>query len=116
MIFTRRPGLLAVENVLLSCRALGRRVEHRMLSHLARIAMEEGREKVRINFIPTAKNKPAQEFVESFGADIAGGNNVPCQIDLESERIVELPSSLPAELAMRIGSLFGVDHDSVNRA
>jgi FkbH-like protein len=116
MIFTRRPGMLAVDNVLLSCRALGRRVEHRMLSHLARIALEEGREKIRINFVPTAKNKPAQEFLESLDADIAGGNNFPCQIELESERIAELPSSLSAELAMRVGSRSGADHDSVNRA
>jgi FkbH-like protein len=105
MIYTRRDGLLDVDNVLLSCRALGRRVEHRMLSHLGCLALREGRKKVRIHFIPSGKNKPAQEFLEHFGAEIAPGNNAPGWIDFESERLAELPSPVQAELAGRMGSL-----------
>jgi FkbH-like protein len=71
MIYTKGAGLLDVDNVLLSCRALGRRVEYQMLSHLGRIALREGREKVRLNFVPTGKNKPAQDFLEKLGAEIA---------------------------------------------
>jgi len=90
MIFTRQPGLLDVDNVLLSCRALGRRVEHRMLSHLGRIAQEESRKTVRINFVPTPKNKPARDFLESMGAVVEDGNSIASRIDFESERIAEL--------------------------
>jgi FkbH-like protein len=112
MIFSRRPGLLDVDNVLLSCRALGRRVEQRMLSHLGRIAQEEGREKVRITFLPTAKNKPAREFLESIGAVIEAGDGGTCHLDFESERIADLSSPQCDEPAGRIGNLSGATQES----
>jgi FkbH-like protein len=115
MIFTRHTSLLDVDNVLLSCRALGRRVEHRMLSHLGVLAGQEGREKVRINFVSTPKNKPARDFLESIGAIIEAGNGIPCQIDFESERIAELSSFPCDEHAGRGGNLSHATHDSVDR-
>jgi FkbH-like protein len=115
MIFTRRPGLLDVDNVLLSCRALGRRAEHGMLSHLGRIAQKEGRENIRINFVPTPKNQPARDFLESIGAIIEAGNGVPCQIDFESDRIAELSSFLCVEHAGSGASLSDASRDSVDR-
>jgi len=87
MLFTRQENLLNVQNVLLSCRALGRRVEHKMLSHLASIALREGRETLRIHFVPTRKNQPAREFLESLGA-IPDGTDV--HIDLESIRVATI--------------------------
>jgi FkbH-like protein len=116
MIFTRRAGQLDVDTMLLSCRALGRRVEHRMLSHLGRIAMEEGRAMVSFNFVPTPKNQPAQGFLESLGANIPSGNEMPCQIVFESDRVAELPSSLSAELAGTMGTLSNASQASVQRA
>ena len=115
MIFTRRPGLLDVDNVMLSCRALGRRVEHRMISHLGRIAQKDGRETVKINFVPNPKNQPARDFLESIGAIIEAGNGVPCQIDFESERIAELSSLLCVEHAGSGASRPNASHDSVDR-
>jgi FkbH-like protein len=112
MIFSRRPGLLDVDNVLLSCRALGRRVEQRMLSHLGRIAQEEGREKVRIAFVPTPKNKPAREFLESIGAVIEAGESGTCHFDFESERIADLSAPQCDEPAGRIGNLSGATQES----
>ena len=114
MIFTRRPGLLDVDNVLLSCRALGRRVEHRMLSHLGRIAQKEGSEKVRINFIPTPKNKPAHDFLECVGAIIEMKNGITCQVDFDSQHIAELSVLLHGGHA-KGGGLSGATHDSVDR-
>jgi predicted enzyme involved in methoxymalonyl-ACP biosynthesis len=87
-----------------------------MLSHLGRMALDEGRAKVRFNFVPTPKNKPAQEFLESLGADISSGNNVPCQIEFESEYVAELTSSLLAGPAGRIGGQSDAAHDSAHRA
>ena len=116
MTFTRRPGLLDVDDVLLSCRALGRRVEYRMLSHLGRIAQGEGRERVRINFVPTSKNKPARDFLESVGAIVEAGNGMPCQFEFESERIAELCASPRGENVGRVGSLSQATHDSDRRA
>ncbi len=65
-----------------------------MLSHLARIAQVEGRETVRINFVPTPRNKPAREFLESIGAIIEAEDGIACQIDFESGRVAELSSPL----------------------
>jgi hypothetical protein len=57
-----------VDNFLLSCRALGRGVEHRVMRELGRLAAERGLETVVVPLIVTAKNQPAQQFLESTGA------------------------------------------------
>jgi FkbH-like protein len=77
MIFAANSGLLEVDSVMLSCRALGRQVEHRMLARLSEIALAHGLEQVRINFTSTAKNRPAREFLESIGVKFveSGGDS-----------------------------------------
>lgn len=108
MFFTRRPDLLDVDNVLLSCRALGRRVEHRMLAALGCVARRDGLATVWINFIPTLKNKPAQDFLESMSAAIEAAINSPCRIEFASERIAKLSSSGHDEIPVRSGPLADV--------
>ena len=108
MFFTRRPGLLDVDNLLLSCRALGRRVEHRMLAALGCVARREGLATVRINFISTPKNKPAQDFLESIGAIVETATGDPCRIEFAPERIAELSSSLHGEIVARTSGLADV--------
>jgi FkbH-like protein len=115
MIFTRSPGLLDVGNVLLSCRALGRRVEHRMLSHLGRIARDEGRETLRINFVPTPKNQPAREFLESIGARIEAGNGATCEINFESGRMAELSLLVRGEHTESGGRVSNESHGVVHQ-
>ena len=70
MIFATRDRMLDLDCLLLSCRALGRRVEHRMLAHLGQIARQRALERLRIRFVPTAKNQPAREFLASIGATL----------------------------------------------
>jgi predicted enzyme involved in methoxymalonyl-ACP biosynthesis len=86
-----------------------------MLSHLGRIAQKEGRENVRINFVPTPKNQPARDFLESIGTIIEAANGVPCQIDFESGRIAELSTFLCMEHAGSGASQSTATHDSVDR-
>jgi acyl carrier protein len=57
-----------VDSFLLSCRALGRGVEHRMLARLGEIAKERGLDEVAIPLIPTARNRPAQTLLQGIGA------------------------------------------------
>lgn len=59
---------LRVESFLLSCRVLGRGVEHRLLAELARIAECRGLTRIEIPFLPSAKNRPAADFLDRFGA------------------------------------------------
>ena len=67
LIFKAEAGRLGVDSFLLSCRVLGRGVEHQMLAHLGSIAATRGLAQVEIYFEPTPKNKPAGEFLEKVG-------------------------------------------------
>ena len=70
-------GSLALDTFLLSCRALGKGVEHRMLAKLGQVALERGVSVVTVPFTKTARNKPAKALLESAGAasvtSLAGG-------------------------------------------
>ncbi len=68
MLFRVSDGSLAVDTFLLSCRALGRGVEHRMLARLGEIAVERGLADVEIPFSPTPRNRPAEALLKSVGA------------------------------------------------
>jgi len=67
LMFRCSTEAMVVENFLLSCRALGRGVEHRMLSFLQEQAHASGVSHVDVRFRPTAKNKPALDFLEKVG-------------------------------------------------
>ncbi|MDC0708549.1 SDR family NAD(P)-dependent oxidoreductase [Stigmatella sp. ncwal1] len=59
---------VTVDSFLLSCRVLGRGVEHAMLARLGKLALDSGLEWVEATFITTAKNPPALRFLEAVGA------------------------------------------------
>jgi FkbH-like protein len=67
MIFRGGVDAIAVDTFLLSCRALGRGVEHRMLAALGRIAQERGLAAVEARFVRSQRNRPALLFLESAG-------------------------------------------------
>ncbi|MEU7887126.1 HAD-IIIC family phosphatase [Microbispora bryophytorum] len=55
---------------LLSCRALGRGVEHRMLAHLGALARERGLARVALAFRATERNQPARDFLAALPATV----------------------------------------------
>lgn len=65
------PGAeaLNVDTFLLSCRVLGRGVEHRMLNELAVRARDLGLSRVDATLTPTRKNLPARKFLDSVAAE-----------------------------------------------
>jgi FkbH-like protein/FkbM family methyltransferase len=67
VIFARTCDALEVETFLLSCRVLGRGVEHQIIRHLGESARQLGLQRVDIRFIPSAKNRPAQDFLDKIG-------------------------------------------------
>jgi len=73
MIFERSQQALRVNTLLLSCRALGRGVEHQMLSRLGQIAIDSQLSRVEIAYVPTGKNAPAFEFLEGLTDAGEGG-------------------------------------------
>ncbi len=68
VVYRTMGAELDVDTLLLSCRALGRGVEHRMVQHLGEIALGLALNTVRIPFRSTAKNVPAKSFLESIGS------------------------------------------------
>ncbi len=59
---------LSVDSFLLSCRALGRGVEHQMLAHLGRLAQGRGAAYIELVYRPTAKNVPARAWLTEVSA------------------------------------------------
>ena len=93
---------LVVTGLLLSCRALGRGVEHRMLAHVAEIAIQQGRPRVAVEFAPGPRNQPAREFLASLSGG-AAGKDVGAQVSIAAEELktlVYIPNSAqPAKLS-----------------
>jgi FkbH-like protein len=67
MIFRGGVDSLAIDTFLLSCRALGRGVEHRMLAALGEIAQQRGLAAVEARYVRSQRNRPALLFLESIG-------------------------------------------------
>ena len=65
-LFEARDASLRMELFLLSCRALGRRVEHYIVAQLKRLAVERGANRIIIPVVPTSRNRPAREFLASL--------------------------------------------------
>ncbi len=76
MIFRAEAGVLVADTFLLSCRALGRRVEHRMKAHLEGIAHDRGLAGIEILFVRNARNRPAELFLTGT-ADLAAAAAAP---------------------------------------
>ncbi len=68
ILFKIDSDVLKVDTFLLSCRVLGRGVEHRMLAKLGEIAAEQGLNQVDFPYIPSSKNQPLLNFVEAVGS------------------------------------------------
>ena len=97
MIFGGSGDALAVDTFLLSCRVLGRGVEHAMLARLGRLAVDRGLAFVDARYAPTPKNEPAANFLNSVAADFAspsaGGEGTTYRI----------PAAVAADAAYRPG-------------
>ena len=71
------PAARVVDTMLLSCRVLGRGVEHRMLAAIGRGAREAGLADVVIPLVRTRKNQPAADFLDGvagpFRSEVTAG-------------------------------------------
>lgn len=67
ILFETNSETIKADTFLLSCRALGRGVEHRMLARLGEIASERKLDYVEITYIPSKKNQPALDFLDGIG-------------------------------------------------
>jgi FkbH-like protein len=96
IIFAPGADALVVDTFLLSCRALGRGVEHRMLARLGEISVERGLPRVDIPFVSTARNTPAAALL----AGVAAG----CEERTASGSLFRCPAERLAALQYRPGA------------
>ena len=66
-IINKEDKVWYIDTFLLSCRIMGRGVENGILSQILIDAKNNGIKEIRANFIPTKKNKPAENFLSDFG-------------------------------------------------
>lgn len=90
MFFRGGVDALSIDTFLLSCRALGRGVEHRMLAALGGIAQQRGLAAVEARFVRSPRNRPALLFLESAG------------LQFQSVRGEALLFTFPADFAARV--------------
>jgi FkbH-like protein len=69
VLFQTSGGSLRIDSFLLSCRVLGRGVEHRIMAHLGALAQERGLAYVDAEARVTSKNQPALQFLHSIGLE-----------------------------------------------
>lgn len=91
VIFGPSGDELRIDTMLLSCRVLGRGIEHAMLARLGQLAVERGLSFVTARFVPTAKNQPAANFLQSVGADY--------RQEAENEAVYRFPAEAAAKIA-----------------
>lgn len=92
MIFKSGSNTLSVDTFLLSCRALGRGVEYRMLAALGAIAQEHGLGAVDLAYSQTPKNRPAFDFLNAVAADFK-------QPESDGRSLFRIPTALAQSLS-----------------
>jgi FkbH-like protein len=68
MLFSTQADRLDVDTFLLSCRVLGRGVEHQMMRYLAEYAEEHTLNHIQLQYLPTPKNQPAFSFLTAIAS------------------------------------------------
>ena len=104
MIALTRGTALAVDTFLLSCRVLGRGVEHAMLRSLGERASALGLASVDLELISSARNEPARAFADSVAAAWAQADAAGCHY------------AIPVAQALLIAHQPGHDPEAVTQA
>ena len=78
------PPRLEVDTLLMSCRAIGRTVEHALVASLLQAARAQGAALVRARYAPTAKNALVADLWPAMGVPATG------EADADGERTFEV--------------------------
>ncbi|MBA3974079.1 MAG: hypothetical protein C0504_07670 [Candidatus Solibacter sp.] len=66
LVMERRESELRIDSFMLSCRVLGRGVEHQIMRFAGRAAFDLGLETVAVDYTASARNAPASQFLDSI--------------------------------------------------
>jgi len=70
VLFREADNALVIDTLLLSCRVLGRGVEHRVMAYLSDEALQRGLETLVATLVTSAKNEPARRFLKEIAAHV----------------------------------------------
>lgn len=90
VLFRSSSEALEIDTLLLSCRVLGRGVEHRLLAHLGEEARRRGCKTVLASFRSTSKNEPARLFLDEIGVPFAQPGPDGFTYPLPSDTLLDL--------------------------
>jgi len=85
-----------LDSFLMSCRVMGRSVEVACLDYLAKFLYSTGAKILKAEFIPTAKNQPAQDLFTQFGFTPMDEQNHWFALDLEQYLAAYPEQRIPA--------------------
>ena len=97
LIYGMGAESLPIDTFLLSCRVLGRGVEHHMLNFLGDTAQKRGLDSVVATVIPTGKNLPARQFLDSVA--------VAFKKDFPGKAVYRIPAEFAATTAPSYGGV-----------
>ena len=104
-----RDGALHVDDWMLSCRVLGRGVEHRVLAALGAVAAQAGCEDIVLHHMPSARNAPALAFLEAScerlpprDGEVGMRFGIPARRARETSARASAPAPAPASPQERI--------------
>jgi FkbH-like protein len=91
-----RDGIAHIEDFVLSCRVMGRKVEETIVHVATELARAGAAASVRAEYLPTAKNGPCLAFWQRSGFAIEGDDERTTFV-WETETIYALPSAITLE-------------------
>lgn len=89
-LYTSDAGRCTVDTMLLSCRALGKGVEHRMIAALAQRAVADGQSIVVLPYRATDRNEPARAFLAGLAPHAPLPKDAPAMVEFPAARLAEL--------------------------
>ena len=96
VLYESGEACFRVDTVLLSCRVLGRGVEHQVFAELGRRALAEGKSWIAFAFRPTEKNQPAGDFLASLGPACTCAENAGMSFRFAATQLAELRHGIAA--------------------
>lgn len=105
-IFEVNTESIDLSSFMLSCRVLGRGVEHAVVRDIAKMAAGLGKSSINIAYRPSAKNMPFLHFATEFGDEfkVVNGENTVYRIPVRVAENIQLRenASLPLSAALGI--------------
>ncbi len=95
IIYAITDDTLTIDTFLLSCRVLGRGIEHKVLAHLGDIALASGCRTIRLPYKVTGKNLPILNFLRSVATEETS-SALPCFL-LDVKRAISIKPTLSVE-------------------